>query len=107
MEVPAPVTVITDNRVLVLVHKVPATPESYPQRAGAPAKRPLRAAGPNTPKSAGAGRGQPPLVSRPQPLLGYSVTSKVDEALPEVKPPLEAVASTVYVPTPSRLELTL
>ncbi|PKB84273.1 MAG: 16S rRNA (guanine(527)-N(7))-methyltransferase RsmG [SAR202 cluster bacterium Io17-Chloro-G9] len=40
-EVPVRVTGLTDNRVLVVVEKVAATPERYPRRAGVPAKRPL------------------------------------------------------------------
>ena len=40
-EVPVQVTGLTDNRVLVVVEKVAATPDRYPRRAGVPAKRPL------------------------------------------------------------------
>ena len=40
-EVPVQVTGLTDNRVLVVVHKVAATPDMYPRRTGVPAKRPL------------------------------------------------------------------
>ena len=40
-EVPVQVTGLTDNRVLVVVEKVAATPERYPRRTGVPAKRPL------------------------------------------------------------------
>ena len=40
-EVPVQVTGLTDNRVLVVVDKVAATPEMYPRRTGVPAKRPL------------------------------------------------------------------
>ncbi len=40
-EVPVQVTGLTDNRVLVVVEKVAATPNRYPRRAGVPAKRPL------------------------------------------------------------------
>jgi len=40
-EVPVRVTGLTDNRVLVVVEKVAATPERYPRRPGTPAKRPL------------------------------------------------------------------
>ena len=36
----------------------------------------------------------------------YRVTSNVVEPLPVSAPSLEAVASTVYIPTPSRFELT-
>ena len=32
---------LTDNRVVVVVEKVAATPEGYPRRTGVPAKRPL------------------------------------------------------------------
>ena len=40
-EIPVQVTGLTDNRVLLVVEKVAATPERYPRRAGVPAKRPL------------------------------------------------------------------
>ena len=40
-EVPVRVTGLTDNRVLVVVEKVAATPDRYPRRTGVPAKRPL------------------------------------------------------------------
>lgn len=40
-EVPVQVTGLTDNRVLVVVEKMTATPEMYPRRTGVPAKRPL------------------------------------------------------------------
>ena len=39
--VPVQVTGLTDDRVLVVVEKVAATPERYPRRPGTPAKRPL------------------------------------------------------------------
>ena len=32
---------LTDNRVVVVVEKIRATPEAYPRRTGVPAKRPL------------------------------------------------------------------
>ena len=40
-EVQVQVTGLTDNRVLVVVEKVAATPERYPRRTGVPAKQPL------------------------------------------------------------------
>ena len=39
--IPVQVSGLTDNRVLVVVEKVAATPDRYPRRAGMPAKRPL------------------------------------------------------------------
>jgi len=38
---PVRITGLTDNRILVSVQKVAATPERYPRRPGLPAKRPL------------------------------------------------------------------
>ena len=38
---PVEVTGLTDNRILVAVDKIGATPERYPRRPGIPAKRPL------------------------------------------------------------------
>lgn len=39
--VPVEVSGLTDNRVLVVVEKIAATPDRYPRRPGMPAKRPL------------------------------------------------------------------
>ena len=38
---PVQATGLTDNRVLVVVEKVAATPDRYPRRTGVPAKWPL------------------------------------------------------------------
>lgn len=40
-QIPVQVTGLMDNRVLVVVEKVAATPAMYPRRVGVPAKRPL------------------------------------------------------------------
>lgn len=40
--IPVTLTGVTEDRYLVIVDKVAATPEKYPRRIGIPAKRPLR-----------------------------------------------------------------
>ncbi len=39
--IPAALTGLTDNRILVTVEKVSATPGEYPRRPGLPRKQPL------------------------------------------------------------------